>query len=135
MYTLVHERWHLKKELLLQVLFLAVAFLLTERFVDYLVEERRIFPESFTLESLVFMGSWFTLDLVVCSIFRLKSIPRSFAQKRIAQVTLPSLGVSWVVAESYFKFYSFGLECISMLGLWFVLDFVSNKLIGRSRTH
>ena len=131
MYTLIQERQHLKKELFLQVLFLTMAFLLTEKFVDYLVEEKRIFPESFTLESIIFMGSWFGLDLIVCSIFRLRSILQSLARKRIAQVALPSLGLSWIIAEVYFKFYNFGLEFVSMLGLWFVLDFVSNKLIGK----
>ena len=47
MYTLIQERQHLKKELFLQVLFLTVAFLLTEKFVDYLVKDKENISREF----------------------------------------------------------------------------------------
>lgn len=134
MYTLLRERRQLK-DLLLQVLFVGLAFFITERFVDYLVEEKRLFPESFTLESAIFLTSWFGLDLIVCSILKYRSCLQSLFSQGIAKISLPSLAVSWVVAEVFFKFHSFLLECLSMLGLWVLLDFIANKLVRKSRSH
>ncbi|MCB0517627.1 MAG: hypothetical protein H6577_22190 [Lewinellaceae bacterium] len=34
---------------------------------------------------------------------------------------LPSFGLSLVMAELYFKFGSFTLECLAFLGTWYVL--------------
>ena len=131
MYTLVQERRQLK-DLLLQILFMGLAFLITEKFVDYLVEEKQLFSESFTLESIIFLTTWFSLDLVICSILKHRSCLQSLFSVGIAKISLPSLAVSWVVAEILFKFYSFGLELLSMLGLWFVLDFAVNKVVRKS---
>lgn len=35
---------------------------------------------------------------------------------------LPTLATSLVVAELFYKFHSFTLECIAFLATWFVLD-------------
>lgn len=134
MYTLLQERRRLK-DLLLQFLLLGLAFFITEKFVDYLVEEKQLFPESFTLESAIFLTNWFVLDLVVCSILRYQSCLQSLFSQGIAKISLPSLAVAWVVAEVFFKFHSFALELLSMLGLWFLLDFAANRLIRKSRSH
>lgn len=134
MYTLLRERRQ-SKDLLLQVLFLGLAFFITEKFVDYLVEEKRLFPESFTLESAIFLTMWLGLDLVVCSILKYRSCLKSLLSQGIAKISLPSLAVSWVIAEMFFKFHSFVIECLSMLGLWFLLDLTASKLARKPRSH
>jgi hypothetical protein len=34
----------------------------------------------------------------------------------------PALVVAWLVAELFYKFHSFSLECAAFLATWFVLD-------------
>lgn len=46
---------------------------------------------------------------------------------------LPSLGVSLVVAEKFFKFHSFTLECLAFLALWRGLDALHQAVSGRGR--
>jgi len=35
-----------------------------------------------------------------------------------------ALGVSLILAEMFYKFHSFTLECITFLATWYVLDFL-----------
>ena len=35
---------------------------------------------------------------------------------------------AFIIAEVFYKFGSFALECIAFLATWFVLDFLINKL-------
>ncbi len=42
--------------------------------------------------------------------------------KRIAYEQAPVLASSWVIAELFYKFHSFTLECAAFLATWFVLD-------------
>lgn len=35
---------------------------------------------------------------------------------------LPAIGVSFIIAEHFYKFHSFTLECIAFLATWFVAD-------------
>lgn len=37
----------------------------------------------------------------------------------------PALTVSLVIAELFYKFHSFTLECLAFLATWFVVDFVA----------
>ncbi|GEM_PF-919312 len=46
---------------------------------------------------------------------------------------LPALGISFVIAEAFYKFHSFTLECLAFLGTWYLLDLASNRLIGIGR--
>jgi hypothetical protein len=46
---------------------------------------------------------------------------------------LPSIVASLVLAESFFKFHSFTLECLAFLGTWAGLDFVLSKVVPRLR--
>ncbi len=41
---------------------------------------------------------------------------------------LPPLAGSLVVAELFYKFGSFSLECVAFLATWFVFDWVWSKL-------
>jgi hypothetical protein len=34
----------------------------------------------------------------------------------------PALGLSFVMAELFYKFHSFTLECLAFLATWFVID-------------
>lgn len=44
---------------------------------------------------------------------------------------LPVFLVAFLIAELFYKFHSFTLECAAFLGTWFVLDGVVHLLIGR----
>lgn len=41
---------------------------------------------------------------------------------------LPALAVAFVIAEFFFKFGSFSLECVAFLALWRVLDLVVERV-------
>ena len=44
------------------------------------------------------------------------SVPKALAEQA------PPLVVSFMIAETFYKFGSFALECAGFLGTWFVLD-------------
>jgi len=46
---------------------------------------------------------------------------------------LPPLVASLVVAEIYFKFHSFTLECLAFLSLWRTLDWIQQKVTGAGK--
>ena len=56
------------------------------------------------------------------SLFKLLST-RSILTKQ-----LPTFGIAFVVAEIFYKFHSFTLECIAFLVTWFVLDAVATVI-------
>jgi hypothetical protein len=132
MYSLLRERNQFKN-LALQSLLIGTAGFTTEKIVEVLVEEKQIFPESFALESIIFLAIWFGLDLFVCSILRSRSFLQSFTNQVVVRQCLASLAISWLIAAVFFRFYSFVLELSMMLGLWLLLDFVSSKIAGKSR--
>lgn len=49
--------------------------------------------------------------------------------KRFALEQLPALTLAWIIAEVFFKFHSFTLECAGFLATWFVLDALTQKLM------
>ena len=42
--------------------------------------------------------------------------------RRLAAEQLPALAIAWVIAELFFKFKSFTLECAAFLATWYLLD-------------
>jgi len=42
--------------------------------------------------------------------------------RRILSEQIPAVAVAWLIAELFYKFHSFTLECAAFLGTWFVLD-------------
>lgn len=48
------------------------------------------------------------------------------------QEAVPFL-VSFAIAEFFFKFKSFALECLAFLAVWFVLSFVQSLLFPHSK--
>jgi hypothetical protein len=55
--------------------------------------------------------------------------------KRLVYEQAPALALAWVIAELFFKFHSFTLECGAFLAIWFVLDALIQRLVdaGRAR--
>jgi hypothetical protein len=131
MYTLLQERNRIK-DLTQQVFLLGIAGLTTEKLVEILIKEKNIFPESFALESIIFLTIWLGLDLFLCSIFKSRSFLKSFTNRVVAGRCLTTLAIAWGFAAIFFKFYSFVLEFSAMLGLWFLLDFLGSKANKRN---
>jgi hypothetical protein len=44
---------------------------------------------------------------------------------------LPVLAISILIAEFFYKFHSFTLECIAFLATWFSLDWLAEKFARR----
>lgn len=50
------------------------------------------------------------------------SLVRSMPVRRLLMEQAPALGMSMIIAELFYKFHSFTLECIAFLVTWYVLD-------------
>jgi hypothetical protein len=50
--------------------------------------------------------------------------------RSLAIVQAPAFLSSLLIAELFFKFGSFGLECIAFLATWFAVDLVLTKVQG-----
>ncbi|HWQ16120.1 MAG TPA: hypothetical protein VNL77_25190 [Roseiflexaceae bacterium] len=61
------------------------------------------------------------------ALFRLLPLRQLLAQQ------LPVLAVAWLIAEFFYKFHSFTLECAAFLATWFVLDAISTFVARRLR--
>ena len=48
--------------------------------------------------------------------------------RRVCWEQLPVMVIAWVIAELFYKFHSFTLECAAFLATWFVLDAVLQGL-------
>ena len=46
----------------------------------------------------------------------------------------PALSVSLIVAELFYKFHSFTLECLTFLTTWYVVDAVMYKVRNRGES-
>lgn len=47
---------------------------------------------------------------------------RSLSAKQIFAEQVPAMGAAWIVAELFYKFHSFTLECAAFLVTWFAFD-------------
>lgn len=47
----------------------------------------------------------------------------------------PSLLAAWALAELFYKFHSFTLECAAFLATWFALDLILSVLAPARRKH
>ncbi len=47
---------------------------------------------------------------------------RELPLRRLLAEQLPTLAAAWLVAELFYKFHSFTLECAAFLATWFVFD-------------
>ncbi len=51
----------------------------------------------------------------------------------IASRELPALGISLIIAELFYKFHSFTLECGAFLLTWYGLSWVADRALTRRR--
>ena len=49
---------------------------------------------------------------------------RSVPMRTLLATQAPALGIAFVIAELFYKFHSFALECLAFLATWFVFDAV-----------
>jgi hypothetical protein len=47
---------------------------------------------------------------------------RTLSVRRLLVEQFPSIAIAWLIAELFYKFKSFSLECAAFLFTWFVLD-------------
>ncbi len=132
MYSLLQERNRMR-DLAQQVCLLGIAGFTTEKTVEVLITEKNVFPESFALESVVFLTIWVGLDLFLCSVLHSRSFLKSFMDQVVARRCLTALAIAWGFSAIFFKFHSFLLEFSAMLGLWFLLDSFASQLSLRNR--
>ena len=50
------------------------------------------------------------------------TLVQSISLRKLLLEQAPTLGASFVIAELFYKFHSFTLECIAFLATWYVLD-------------
>jgi hypothetical protein len=49
---------------------------------------------------------------------------KSSALPQVLTKQLPGLVISLIIAETFYKFGSFTLECVAFLGTWFLIDLI-----------
>lgn len=47
---------------------------------------------------------------------------RMLSVRRLLIEQLPSIAAAWLIAELFYKFHSFSLECAAFLATWFMFD-------------
>lgn len=58
---------------------------------------------------------------------------RTLPVKRLLIEQFPALAAAWLIAELFYKFHSFSLECAAFLATWFVFDALlqlAKRLLG-----
>ena len=59
---------------------------------------------------------------------------KSISWKRVGTEQIPALGGAWLIAETFYKFHSFTLECAAFLATWGLFDFLIQTAAGRFRS-
>ena len=49
---------------------------------------------------------------------------RSLSTREVVSQQLPAIALSMVIAELFYKFHSFTLECLAFLATWYVVDWL-----------
>ncbi|MGB5453358.1 MAG: hypothetical protein WBN00_14805 [Sedimenticolaceae bacterium] len=55
---------------------------------------------------------------------------RTLQIRQLLSEQLPSIGGALLIAESFYKFHSFFLECLAFLATWFVIDMCLSYVSG-----
>jgi hypothetical protein len=55
---------------------------------------------------------------------------RSIPVRQLLLEQVPALGLSFIIAELFYKFHSFTLECLAFLGTWYVIDVAITRVSG-----
>ena len=61
------------------------------------------------------------------------SFIRALRRDRAFLAHLPGLILALLIAETFYKFHSFTLECIAFLATWLLIDVVLDRLLGREQ--
>jgi hypothetical protein len=64
------------------------------------------------------------------------TLVRTLSVKRLLIEQFPALATAWLIAELFYKFHSFSLECAAFLATWFVFDALlqlAKRLLGIDR--
>jgi hypothetical protein len=75
-------------------------------------------------------------DVVTCSCKAcgkegmMYTLIRSIPLRQLLVEQVPALGLSFIIAELFYKFHSFTLECMAFLGTWYVIDAAIKHLSG-----
>lgn len=56
------------------------------------------------------------------------TLVRSMPLRQLLLEQTPTLGASLIIAELFYKFHSFTMECLAFLATWYVLDATRNLL-------
>ena len=59
---------------------------------------------------------------------------RSISFRSLFLEQILTFGLSLVIAESFYKFHSFTLECMAFLATWYVLDAAIQNVGNKTRT-
>jgi hypothetical protein len=54
---------------------------------------------------------------------------RLLSVKRLTYEQVPTLTLAWIIAELFYKFHSFTLECGAFLATWLMLDGVVQEVV------
>jgi hypothetical protein len=55
---------------------------------------------------------------------------RSMTARQLLVRQVPVLATSFVIAEVFYKFHSFTLECAAFLATWFALDGITQVIVS-----
>ena len=61
------------------------------------------------------------------------TILKHISLKKLASSELPALGLSFIIAEAFYKFGSFTLECIAFLGTWYLASYLFNTVFVKKK--
>ena len=56
---------------------------------------------------------------------------KSITTRELVTEQLPALAISVVIAEMFYKFHSFTLECFAFLATWYVADLTIGFILSR----
>jgi hypothetical protein len=54
---------------------------------------------------------------------------RLLSVKRLTYEQVPTLTLAWIIAELFYKFHSFTLECGAFLATWLALDVLVQEVV------
>lgn len=58
---------------------------------------------------------------------------KAISTRQLLMEQAPAFVLSLVIAESFYKFHSFTLECLAFLMTWYVLDMATNFSLKNTR--
>lgn len=53
---------------------------------------------------------------------------RRLSARELLTTQVPAIGISLLIAELFYKFQSFALECVAFLATWYVVDWAIELL-------